>query len=111
MKNSLYALLILGLMTISSAVNATTLRCSEDAIIQAEKLLIFHFGEDDRIEIDPIARALPAVQNPANKKQKFLVLEVDGYIYKGQYRMRLLYYPFDDSCLLMGQEILELADL
>jgi hypothetical protein len=111
MKNSLLALVILGLMTTSTAIIASEPMCSKDAIIQAKKLLTFHFGEDDRIEIDSIARELPSVRNPANKKQKFQVLEVGGQIYRGQYRMRFLYYHLESSCLLMGQEILELADI
>ena len=33
-------------------------RCAADAIQQAQKLLVFHFGADDRIEIDKSARGL-----------------------------------------------------
>jgi hypothetical protein len=39
------------------------------------------------------------------------VLEVWGYIYKGRYRMRFIYFHFGKSCILMGQEILEYAKL
>jgi hypothetical protein len=39
------------------------------------------------------------------------VLEVWGHIYKGRYRMRLIYHPLAGECVLMGQEILEYADL
>ena len=48
--------------------------------------------------------------NPANPRQKFQVLEVQGTIYKGQYRMRLIYFRSGSGCLLMGQEILEYAN-
>ena len=41
---------------------------------------------------------------------KFDVLEVWGYIYKAEYRMRFIYAQIPDSCLLMGQEILEASD-
>lgn len=99
------------MMAASTTINASEPMCSKVAIIQAKKLLIFHFGEDDRIGIDSIARELPSIQNPANKKQRFQVLEVGGQIYRGQYRMRLIYYHLGNSCLLMGQEILELADI
>lgn len=86
-------------------------QCASEAVVQAKRLLTFHFGEDDRIQIDPEVKALAPIRNPANKKQQFQVLEVWGSIYKGNYRMRLIYYPMDKSCLLMGQEILELASL
>ena len=88
-------------------------RCSDEAVKQARKLLAFHSDNDDRIEIDATVRTLPRLTNPANPKQQFDVLEVWGYIYKGQYRMRLIYYilPKPDTCVLMGQEILEHASL
>lgn len=86
-------------------------QCSAEAIAQAQKLLAFHFGEDDRISIEDQARELPAIRNPANPKQKFAVLEVWGYIYKGEYRMRFIYYRLKQDCVLMGQEILESAKL
>jgi hypothetical protein len=85
-------------------------RCAADAIQQAQKLLVFHFGADDRIEIDKSARVLAPIRNPANRSQRFDVLEVWGRIYKGQYRMRLIYAQSAD-CTLMGQEILEFASL
>jgi len=37
------------------------------------------------------------------------VLEVWGHIYKGQYRMRLIYARSPKDCVLVGQEILEYA--
>jgi len=39
------------------------------------------------------------------------VLEVWGSIYKGNYRMRLIYHVAGKDCTLMGQEILEYASL
>lgn len=86
-------------------------RCAGAAIEQAHKLLAFHFGPDDRIEIAPSVKALPSVRNPANMTQRLDVLEVWGYIYKGQYRMRFLYAQLLSECLLMGQEILEYTGL
>jgi len=38
-------------------------------------------------------------------------VEVWGYVYKGQYRMRFIYAQPPQNCVLMGQEILEYADL
>ena len=80
-------------------------------MVQAKKLLTFHFGPDNRIAIDKSIKVLAPLRNPANKKQLFDVLEVWGYIYKGQYRMRLLYARLPGTCTLMGQEILEFASL
>ncbi|MBV6388991.1 MULTISPECIES: hypothetical protein [Nitrosomonas] len=84
-------------------------QCGSEAILQAQKLLSFHVDGDDRAHVDPKAIALPSIRNPANRKQKFLVFEVGGTVYKGKYRMRLIYYPLSSECVLMGQEILELA--
>jgi hypothetical protein len=84
-------------------------RCSSSATEQATKLLAFHFGSDDRIEIDKSVKELAPLHNPRNKKQSFNVLEVWGYIYKGQYRMRFIYAQQRGECILMGQEILEYA--
>ena len=39
------------------------------------------------------------------------VLEIGGSIYKGSYRMRLIYAQLPGECVPMGQEILELATL
>jgi len=111
MKMLLGALLITTAIFFSPPCSAGSLLCSEDAIKQARKLLEFHFAEkDNRMEIDKTVKELPSIQNPANKKQKFQVLEVWGYIYKGQYRMRFVYFHSGGSCVLMGQEILEYAN-
>lgn len=88
------------------------LACRAEALAQARKLLAFHSDDDDRAEVDETTiKALPWLRNPTNPKQRFLVLEVMGFIYKGNYRMRLIYYPSANDCVLMGQEILELANL
>ena len=85
--------------------------CANDATERAKKLLTLHFGVDDRIAIDPAVTQLKPLRNPANKKQWFDVLEVWGNIYKGQYRMRFIYAREPSECVLMGQEILEYANL
>jgi len=105
-------LLMIFLSCCYTAVNAAPPpQCSIEARTQAKKLLEFHVGKDDRIEIDSGVFALASIRNPANRKQQFAVLEVWGYIYKAQYRMRFIYYRPLDQCLLMGQEILEFARL
>jgi len=95
----------------SSAPTQKTHRCATAAIAQAPKLLAFHFGPDSRIEIDKSVKVLAPIRNPANSAQRFDVLEVSGHIYKGDYRMRFIYARVPGECLLMGQEVLELASL
>ena len=85
--------------------------CSTDAVEHAKKLLELHFGVDDRIAVDPSVAILKPIKNPANKNQIFEVLEVWGNIYKGQYRMRFIYAREPKECVLMGQEIIEFANL
>jgi hypothetical protein len=86
-------------------------RCAPAALAQAPRLLAFHFGPDSRIEIDKSVRVLASIRNPANSTQRFDVLEVLGHVYKGDYRMRFIYARVPGECLLMGQEVLELASL
>lgn len=107
-----YHRIILGaslLLYCASSKAAAAPKCSAAAIAQAEKLLAFHTEGDDRAALDRRVKELPSVSNPSNKKQKFVVLEVIGFVYKASYRMRFLYYPMDGECVLMGQEILELS--
>ena len=86
--------------------------CAAGAIDRAKQLLTFHAGADERMTIDKTAKKLPSIRNPQKPTQRFEVLEVWGYIYKGKYRMRLIYYNSPGtSCLLMGEEILEFAEL
>ena len=98
-------------LLVSFNASAASPQCASDAISQAKKLLSFHTDGDDRASVDTQVKQLPSLTNPANKTQKFTVLEVMGSVYKGQYRMRLIYFPLDKECVLMGQEILEFASL
>jgi hypothetical protein len=86
-------------------------RCAGAAVAQARKLLVFHVGNDDRITIDPAVKSLAPIRNPVNRNQRFDVLELWGNVYKGEYRMRLIYAQAGGECVLMGQEILEYAAL
>lgn len=112
MNHILKTLLLVTSLSFSVATFAAP-QCSAEALIQAKKLLSFHSDDDERVEIlaDENVKELPSMRNPANKKQKFKVLEVYGYIYKGQYRMRFIYYHLGSDCVLMGQEVLEIANL
>jgi hypothetical protein len=93
--------------------------CAGDARQRAENLLRFHFvleagepitklgnaevlnmGIDDKVVVLKPIKALVG-------KGKLDVLEVQGSIYKANYRMRFIYAQIKGSCALMGQEILE----
>jgi hypothetical protein len=105
---------VLCAMTVAAPSPASAQRahhCATAAREQAQKLLVFHFGTDKRIEIDTAVKALVPIRNPANRLQRLDVLEVWGHIYKGQYRMRFIYARIPTECVLMGQEILEYASL
>ncbi len=101
----------LAALLLCAAAGTANAACEKQSVEQARKLLNFHVGGDDRIEIDPNVKTLPSIKNPAAPAQKFDVHEVWGSIYKGSYRMRLIYYRTGTDCLLMGQEVLELARL
>ncbi|MGZ4977880.1 MAG: hypothetical protein ACXV8O_12040 [Methylobacter sp.] len=105
-----HVILILFLVTSGFASAEPVHHCSTEAIAQAKKLLDFHFGLDNRTEIDKHVTVLKPIKNPAGKG-KFDVLEIYGHIYKGTYRMHFIYAQTDNQCLLVGQEILEITNL
>jgi hypothetical protein len=92
---------------------ADTPRCSAQAADQARKLLAFHMGKgfEDRISVEAPVPLKP-MRNPANRQQMLTVLQLDAHVSpRGRYRIRLIYYPLPDECVLMGQELLEMASL
>jgi hypothetical protein len=112
MNTFIRAFAVVAVMGTCSYCRAADSACASGAIERAKQLLTFHAGADDRMTIDKAVKQLPSIRNPENPKQRFEVLEVWGYIYKGKYRMRFIYYNSRDTrCLLMGQEILELAQI
>lgn len=102
--------LILATFNTWGAMEKSSLTCKNSAVKDAKKLLSFYRDNDDRISIDEKITPLAKIKNPQGGTQKFDVLETWGYIYKGKYRMRFMYYP-DVDCTLMGEEILEFANL
>jgi hypothetical protein len=62
------------------------------------------------MSIDDNVTVLNPLKNPVGK-DKYSVLEVTGTIYKGTYRMRLIYGKAGNECVLVGQEILEMVNL
>jgi len=84
--------------------------CAPDAIQRGKALLALHFEEDGPSQsIGETVKTLAPVK-ALKGTGRFDVLEVWGYIYKAQYRMRFLYARIPGECVLMGQEILEASD-
>ncbi|CAN5190683.1 hypothetical protein BH10PSE9_BH10PSE9_24890 [soil metagenome] len=101
----------LAALMIAVAPGVVHAACAGDAIDHATKLLQLHAadGDDIAVTISDAVKTLPPIKAPAGKG-KFDVLEVRGYIYKAEYRMRFLYAQIPDQCVLMGQEIIEMSD-
>lgn len=110
LKNTVSAVLILNAFSSFGATEKSSMTCKDNALKDSEKFLSFYRDNDDRISIDNKVTPLKKIKNPQNPSQQFDVLETWGYIYKGKYRMRFIYYPGAD-CALMGEEILEYANL
>ncbi len=120
MKSSYLALLFFVLATPPCL--AADHPCASDAHKRAEMLLRFHFimepgdaptklagspdlnlGIEDKVAVLKPIKALRG-------KGKLDVLEVQGSIYKANYRMRFIYAQIKGSCALLGQEVLEVAN-
>jgi hypothetical protein len=92
----------------SVALSAADHPCAVDAARRAKGLLEYHFGEDDRIPSEvrgPVQRV--GTMKAIRGQGRFDILQVSGYKYKAEYRIRLIYAQVSGSCVLMGQEILE----
>ena len=113
-------------LTITSAAQSGVYDCQSDAMMRAGKLLKLHWESEGSLladqpgaptedgslmawSLDDKAVELPAVKAPVGAGM-FDVLEVNGYVYKATYRMRFIYAQIPDACVLMGQEMIELAD-
>ncbi|NWH08909.1 MAG: hypothetical protein HXY22_09760 [Alphaproteobacteria bacterium] len=95
--------------------------CSSDALARAPRLLALHADDNQSPAAEggillPLngavgeeVRLLPAIK-ALKGDGRFDVLEVDGFIYKATYRMRFIYAQIPGSCVLMGQEIIEISD-
>ncbi len=94
----------------TAASPAAAHECDGDAQARAVPLLQLQF-EDPGMDVgvgDEVTELAPLRALKGNGK--FDVLEVWGYIYKAEYRMRFIYAQIPGSCLLMGQEIIEASD-
>lgn len=106
----LIAVSAIALLSMAPALAKPAHPCAADAREKALALLKLH-GEvtEPYGAIGDTVKNLPPVR-ALKGKGKFDVLEVTGYIYKAQYRIRMIYAQIPDSCLLMGQEVLEIAN-
>lgn len=99
-----------ALLTVAAVAPAIAHPCDADARARAVPLLQLHF-EDPQAEVavgDEVKELAPV--RALEGSGKFDVLEVWGYIYKAEYRMRFIYAQISGTCLLMGQEIIEASD-
>jgi hypothetical protein len=103
-------LAVATLITAAAIAPANAHPCDADAQARAVPLLQLHF-EDPQADVgvgDDVKELAPV--KALKGSGKFDVLEVWGYIYKAEYRMRFIYAQIPDTCLLMGQEIIEASD-
>lgn len=89
--------------------------CSSDAVARAKELLVFYRHPDEtgfagQWSVDEKANKIGTVRAIYGKR-RYDVLEVWGNVYKGRYRMRFIYALVGGKCELMGEEILEDANL
>ncbi len=106
-----FAFALLALASVSSAAPPGKApvkphACAADAKARATKLLALHSENDERASIAEGVTTVAPAKAPRGKG-KLDVLEVTGYVYKAEYRMRFLYARIPGTCALLGQEILE----
>lgn len=107
----LFATTVVGVLALTAPALAQAPHpCAGDAAKQALKLLKFHSDADDRANVEEKGVKRIGTLKAARGKGRFDVLEVPGSIYKADYRMRMIYAQIPGSCVLMGQELLELSD-
>lgn len=103
------ALAVLLMLSASDAQAQERHRCAGEAAKQALKLLKFHTDADDRASVDANNVKSIGKVRALKGRGRFDVLEVNGAVYKTDYRIRLLYARIA-GCVLMGQELLEASD-
>jgi len=101
---------VAALLLAASVTPALARPCDADAKKRARALLNLH---TEAAPGSPAAigdvRTLGDIR-ALRGKGRFDVLETSGHVYKAEYRIRLIYAKIAGSCLLMGQEILEVSD-
>jgi hypothetical protein len=107
MSTTLRTVATIAVCLAALSADAATHRCANDARQRAEKLLRLHAETTQPISIDKDVKTIAPIRNPADAKQQFDVLAINGFVYKAQYRMRFIYAQIEGTCALIGQEILE----
>lgn len=116
--NKLFTVVAASIVLAAAASAAPKHICADLARKQAAALLALHMDDTDmKGDISDVVTVKPPVK-ALRGKGKFDVLETTGYVYKAQYRIRLIYAMMradlapkpEERCLLMGQEIIEIAN-
>ncbi|MBU6258469.1 MAG: hypothetical protein KGO01_08620 [Burkholderiales bacterium] len=113
MANLIICLILVALPLLSAATPVHP-RCEEDATPRALKLLKFYTSSDgdppgQDVGLYPGMKVIAPIRNPAKPSQKLDVYEFTGYSYKGAFRIRLIYLPRTDYCVMVGEEILTMS--
>lgn len=80
--------------------------CADAARATALQLLRLHSDNDDRAAVQRDIRKVAGVRAPKGKG-RLDVLEVRGFVYKAEYRIRVLYLP--QGCARVGFELVEVG--
>lgn len=86
-------------------------RCEATALASANLLLPFYLASEAGVKYEYGDVLLKGTIKSPNGKMKYDVLEVFGFVYKAEYRMRFIFANIGEDCLLMGQEILDMSSL
>ena len=108
---------VAGLAALAAAgsAEAAAHACAGDAKVRAERLLRLHYADGEapasvqNVGVGQTVRTLPSIKALVGKG-RFDVLELDGYVYRAEYRIRMIYAQIPGSCALMGQEVIERSD-
>ena len=115
MRYAMAAAASLTAVALAAPAEAAAHRCTADAKVRAEQLLRLHYADGEspasiqNVGVGDKARVLAPVK-ALKGAGSFDVLELGGYVYRAEYRIRLIYARIPDACLLMGQEIIERSD-
>ena len=112
MKRTLIVLPLLLPLMLASSHLAIAHPCDGDVAVRADKLMRLHYddsGNDLQFSLDDGPQELASIK-ALKGKGRFDVLEINAYVNKATYRMHFIYAQIADSCLLMGQEIIEVSD-
>jgi hypothetical protein len=87
--------------------------CTADAKLKAEALLKLHMAGTWKVDATNIGAKVVELAPVAALKgnAKLDVLELQGKVYKANYRLRMIYAGAPKACALIGQEVIEVVDV